>query len=141
MTRHLVPPRDGVEGNEIKRSARGYKLTYSGVVIMLSKKIREALVQVSRRSERVMSVKLSEGNTNLTVVSAYASQVECEDVEKDKFWKELDQEINFVSKNENTIIGGDLNEHVGQDLERVERWHGGWSVGERNPEGRRFWIS
>ena len=40
--------------------------------------------------------------------------------------------------NEKIIIGGDLNGHVGQDLEGIERWHGGWNVGERNPEGQRI---
>ena len=79
-----------MEGKKSKDLAGGHKLIYNddmgknGVAIILSKKIKETLIQVSRRSEGVMSVKLSEGNTNLTVVSAYAPQVGCEDAE-DKF--------------------------------------------------------
>ena len=132
------------KGKKSKELAGGHKLIYNGdsgrngVAIVLSKDIREALVQVNRRSERVMSIKLSEGNTTLTVISAYAPQVGCEEEEKDQFWRELEDELNVVPREEWALIGGDLNGHVGQDRSGVERWHGGWSVGERNAEGQRI---
>ena len=58
---------------------------------------------------------------NLTVINAYAPQVGCEEDEKDLFWEELDQEVYSVPLNEKVIVGGDLNGHVGQEREGVER--------------------
>lgn len=132
------------KGKKSKDLAGGHKLIYSGdtgkngVAIVLSKDIRDKLVQVKRRSERVMNIKLSEGKTTLSVISAYAPQVGCEEADKDQFWSELEDELNSVPENEKAIIGADLNGHVGRDRRGVERWHGGWSVGERNAEGQRI---
>ena len=131
-------------GKKSKDLAGGHKLIYNGqtgkngVAIVLAKDIRETLVQVKRRSERVMSIKMSEGKTTVTVISVYAPQVGCEEAEKDQFWSELEEELNSIPGNEKAIIGGDLNRHVGRDRSGVERWHGGWSVGERNAEGQRI---
>ena len=107
--------------------ACGSKLIYkgdtgrNGVAIVQSKNIRETLVKVSRRSERVVSVTLNEGNTNLIVISTYAPQVGCEEIKKEQFWNELDQELNSVPLEDRVILGGDLNEYVGVDWEGVER--------------------
>ena len=115
------------KGKKSKDLAGGHKLIYNGdsgrngVTLVLSKDIREALVQVNRRSERVMSIKLCEGKTTLTVISAYAPQVGCEEDEKDQFWRELEEELNEVPREERVLIGGDLNGHVGQDRSGVER--------------------
>ena len=90
------------KGEKSKDLAGGHKLIYigetgrNGVAIVLSNDIRGKLVQVNRKSERVISVKLSERKTNLTVISAYAPQVGCEDIEKDQFWTELEEEVNLV---------------------------------------------
>jgi exonuclease III len=132
------------KGNKSKDLAGGHKLLYSGqtgrngVAIVLAKEIRETLVQVTRRSERMMSVKLGMGKSILTVISAYAPQSGCEEEEKDKFWRELEEEFNTIPGNEKAIIGGDLNGHVGTDRRGLERWHGGWGYGEKNAEGQRI---
>jgi exonuclease III len=55
------------KGNKSKDLAGGHKLLYSGqagrnrVVIVLAKEIRETLVQVTKKGERIMSVKLGMG--------------------------------------------------------------------------------
>ena len=61
-----------------------------------------------------------------------------DDIKKDQFWIEVDEEINAAPKNEKVIIGGDLNGHIGQEQNGVERWHGRWSVGMRNAGGQRI---
>ena len=85
-----------------------------------------------------MSLKLSEGETAINIISAYAPHTGCEEEEKDEFWRELDEELNSTPDNEKTIIGGDLNGHVGEGRRGVERWHGGQSIGQRNFEGQRI---
>ena len=47
-------------------------------------------MSVSRTNDRVMSVKL--GN----VIRAYASQVGCEEEEKETFWRQMDQELRAI---------------------------------------------
>ena len=36
------------------------------------------------------------------------------------------------------ILAGDLNRHVRQSRQGIERWHGGWVIGEKNSEGQRI---
>ena len=132
------------KGNKARELGDGCKLLYSGanaqgrngVGIALSKDLKDSLVSVARRSDRVMSVKLCL-NEMINVVCAYAPQVGCEDEEKIAFWEQLDEELRNIPEGEKVIVGGDLNGHVGVNREGIERVHGGWGVGERNEEGER----
>ena len=90
------------KGNKAKELAGGHKLLYSGnnagrngVAVILLVNIRENLIGVERRSDRVMSIKLRLDDTTLNVISAYAPQVGCLDEEKDWFWDEVDQVLYF----------------------------------------------
>ena len=129
--------------NKSKDLADGHKLIYGGktgrnvVGTVLSKNIRDSLVEVHRRCERVMSVKLNMGNTHVIVISAHAPKMGCDDAMKDQFWTEVDQEMRGAEINKKVVIGGDRNGHVGRNR-GGERWHGGWSVGQRNPKGQRI---
>lgn len=38
-----------------------------------------------------------------------------------------------------TISGGDLNEHVKKENQRVDRVNGGWVFGVWNKAGKKFW--
>ena len=40
-----------------------------------------------------------------------------------------------VPHKEKRVLAGDLNGHVGESQIGFERWHGGFSAGERNEEG------
>ena len=57
--------------------------------MVLSENIRDTHVQVNTRSDRVISVKLSEGNTNLTG----SIQVRYDEEKKDNFWIVLDEVV------------------------------------------------
>ena len=132
------------KGNKAKELAGGHKLLYSGnnagrngVAVILLVNIRENLIGVERRSDRVMSIKLRLDDTTLNVISAYAPQVGCLDEEKDQFWDEVDQVLYLIPQ-EKVILAGDLNRHVGQSREGIKRWHGGWGIGEKNSDGQRI---
>jgi len=43
----------------------------------------------------------------------YASQVGCE--ESEKFWQEINEVMEGIPENEDAVIGGDMNGHVGNE--------------------------
>ena len=116
------------KGNKAKELAGGNKLLYSGnnagrngVAVILLVNIREILIGVERRSDRVMSIKLRLDDTTLNVLSAYAPQIGCLEEEKDQFWDEVDQALYLIPQEEKVILAGDLNGHVGQSREGIKR--------------------
>lgn len=133
------------KGNKARELGGNCKLLYSGtdergrngVGIVLHKELKDSLVSVSRRNDRLMSVKLGLGETVVNIICAYAPQVGCEEEEKETFWRQMDQELRSIPEGERVIVGGDLNGHVGMSRDEIERIHGGWGVGERNEEGER----
>ena len=104
----------------------------------MAKELKNNVLEVKRRNDRLMKMKIVLDGEVLNVMSAYAPQVGCTEEEKDDFWRHLDEEVLTVPRNESLVIGGDLNGHIGQDNMNVDRIHGGWAVGERNPEGDRI---
>ncbi len=134
------------KGNKSREIGEGCKLLYSGannqgrngVGIILDREWREDLVQVERRSDRIMSVKIAVGKFNLYIICAYAPQVGCTAEEKDEFWQQLEMEQQAISQEERVIIGGDLNGHLGRERRTLLRVHGGWGIGELNEEGERI---
>ena len=83
-----------------------------------------------------MRVKLSLGQT-VNILSAYASQVRCEEEEKERCWGELDEELSLIPDREKLILGDDLNGQVETQNEAIEWIYGVWGIGERNQEGDR----
>ena len=75
------------------------------------------------------------GDLILNVISAYAPQIGRSDVDKRRFWDDLEDMIRGVPINEKLFIGGDLNGHVGTTREGFEKVHGGFGYGNRNQEG------
>ena len=71
----------------------------------------------------------------LNIVSAYAPQVNNSIEEKNDFWKDLDDLIESISKEEKIVLGADLDGHVGKgnigDEEIMERY----GAGTINKEG------
>ncbi|XP_026680785.1 uncharacterized protein LOC113468216 [Diaphorina citri] len=86
----------------------------NGVGIVLDKDMKTKVTNVSRRSDRVMSVKLQLEDKELNIVCAYAPQVGCEDEEKDDFWMDIEREIVSIPTEERVFFGGDLNGHIGK---------------------------
>ena len=67
-------------------------------------------------------MKLSLGQT-VNLLSVYAHQVWCEEEEKERFWRELDEELSLIPDEEKFILGGDLDGNVGTGNEGIE-WLG-----------------
>ena len=87
--------------NKAKELGGGCKLLRSGANehgrnvegIVISKDLKEDLISVSKRSDRVMSIKLGVEETVVNIICAYAPQVFCTEEEKETFWEQMDQEL------------------------------------------------
>lgn len=76
----------------------GFKLWYSGSVkakngvgILVVKDLAEQVVEVRRKSDRIMVIKVLVGSVFVNVVSAYAPQVGLPEETKKLFWEDLDE--------------------------------------------------
>jgi len=49
----------------------------------------------------------------------------------------MDEVMQGIPENEDTVIGGDMNEHVGSERGEYKRVHGGYGFGQRNEAGEK----
>ena len=89
-----------------------------------------------RVSDKVVSVKLEIEGVIINVVSAYAPQVGCGREEKESFWKELDEVVETIPRQERVVVGADFNGHVGEGNRGDEAVMGRHGYKERNAEGQ-----
>ena len=71
----------------------GFKRTANGVGILIEKELVEQVVEVRRKSDRIMSVKLVVGSEMFNVVSVYAPQIGLDEDIKRLFWEDLNKVI------------------------------------------------
>ena len=81
----------------------GYKQWYlgsnkgkNGVGILVDKELVDSVVEVSRKSYRIMAIKVVVGSMTLNVVSVYAPQIGLSDEVKKRFWEDLDMIVHDV---------------------------------------------
>jgi len=58
--------------------------------------------------------------------------------EKDSFWDQMISVTTAIPASELIVVGGDLNGHVGTNVDGYDGVHGGYGFGERNADGE--WI-
>uniref|UniRef100_A0A914WAH4 Endonuclease/exonuclease/phosphatase domain-containing protein n=1 Tax=Plectus sambesii TaxID=2011161 RepID=A0A914WAH4_9BILA len=124
------------KGSKARDLGEGYKLYFNGTTsnrngigVIVSEKFRDYVTEVSRVSDRLMSIKIDTGPTTLRVVSCYAPQTGCPDADKDAFWLSVDAHIHSCGANEHLLLGGDLNGHVGDARDGYDHFHGGNGFG------------
>ena len=83
------------KGNKAREIGEGYKLYYSGastarngVGIILHSEWQDKILEVKRKSDRVMSIKLVVGKHMLNIISA--PQTGCSQEEKEHFYEEME---------------------------------------------------
>uniref|UniRef100_A0A914XGR0 Craniofacial development protein 2 n=1 Tax=Plectus sambesii TaxID=2011161 RepID=A0A914XGR0_9BILA len=76
---------------------------------------------------------MKEGLVN--IVSAYAPQTGCSSEEKADFWQLLNGMMQSVSAEEQVLVLGDLNGHLGMARSGYKQVHGGYAISNRNQEG------
>ncbi|XP_037787799.1 craniofacial development protein 2-like [Penaeus monodon] len=131
-------------GEKAKEIGNGYKLFYygmnnrrNGVGIILDPEMKKNVLEVNRKSDRLMRVKIQVENTIINIVSAYASQTGCEEEEKEEFWDNLGCVIQNIPPLEVMWVGGDLNGH-GEGNTGSSECMGRHGVGIRNDDGDRI---
>ena len=83
-------------------------------------------------SVTVIAVDLVIGEQIIKVVSCYAPQAGRSQIEKVEFWRQVEGVIMNTDINQEVIVGGDMNGHVGQVANGFHVAHGNFGYGTRN---------
>ncbi|XP_071709338.1 uncharacterized protein [Rutidosis leptorrhynchoides] len=127
--------RGAVKIKDYKLWFSGSRVARNGFGIIIGPPHNENVVDVSRRCDRIMSVKLVIQKVTYTVISAYAPHAGLGAAEKRHFWDSLDEVVRMCPPDHRLLIGGDLNGHIGTNFEGYPGVHGGFGYGVRNEEG------
>ena len=112
---------------------KGGKEGQNGVGIVVREEWVGSIVRVMRASEKLTASKRALEDELVTFVSVYAPQVGRPQEEKDEFYDEL---YRFIGQLKGKyVVLGDMNGHVGRDMDGFEGVHGGNGFGDRNAEG------
>ena len=124
-----------------------YTLIYSGceqgtakygVAILVGPRLSRSVKSVKLINERIMRITLQLKRGRLHILQVYAPQQGLTNQDKDKFYEELQDEVELLPDNENVIIMGDLNGRVGCERTNVENVVGPFGETTRNYDGERL---
>ncbi|KAJ7942760.1 Retrovirus-related Pol polyprotein LINE-1 [Quillaja saponaria] len=107
----------------------------NGVAIIVDGNLKDEVVEIKRKSDRIILVKLMIDEETFNIISAYALQIGLDESTKKAFWEDLEEIIQGVPLGEKLFIGADLNGHVGSTNEGFELVHGGYGYGVKNEGG------
>ena len=107
----------------------------SGVGILVAERWIEKVIEVKRINERLMVLRVAIGKSVLYLVSVYAPQVGRSMNVKEEFFINLGAVLSTIKEGERLVVCGDLNGHVGKEVDGFEGVHGGYGFGNRNVEG------
>jgi hypothetical protein len=107
----------------------------SGVGILVAKSWIEHVIEVKRINQRMMVLRIRIGKSVLNLVSVYAPQVGRAMNEKEEFFIQLGAVLSAIKEDECLIVCGDMNGHVGKEVDGFDKVHGGHGFGSRNLEG------
>ena len=113
-----------------------------GVGVLVKEELCEKVVEVGRKSDRVMMVVMALEEEVVRIICVYGRQSGRTGAEKEHFYDDLRSEWDLHNMGELVLDMGDFNGHVGKQVEGYEGVHGGNGIGERNVEGKmllEFW--
>ena len=131
-------------GKTDKKIYNDYRLLCSGsdngrhgVGFIVNPDIAKFIDTKEQIDERIsISIKLKEGG--LSLVQIYAPQQGRTAVEKEEFYRKLQQTVDRMKNGENLIINGDWNGHVGTERGGYQNIIGPQGIGNKNAEGDRI---
>jgi exonuclease III len=88
-----------------------------GVGVMVKEELMNKVVEVRRKSARVIVVVMVIVMVTVGVISGYAPQQGRMEEEKDQFYDDVSEEIGQAASDEFVMLLGDLNGHVGANAE------------------------
>ncbi|XP_071704172.1 uncharacterized protein [Rutidosis leptorrhynchoides] len=87
------------------------------------------------QSDRIMSFRLVIQEVTYTVISTYAPHAGLGEDVKRHFWESLDEVVRLCPSDHRLLIGGDLNGHIGTEVDGYVGVHGDFEYRVRNEEG------
>jgi len=110
----------------------------AGVGLLLSKKAADALTSIDCINERLLRARFNAGVTKLSVTVGYAPTEMASVLEKDEFYKQLDNILSSIPRHDMSLLLGDLNARVGKDVTAYPNVIGRHGMGEVNDNGQRL---
>ena len=101
-------------GNGYKLYFHGLGKKRNGIGIILKPVLTKGVIQVRRASDRVLEMKLEIAKEVVNVVTANAPQVGCVKEVKEECWKNMDEIVNDIPRDELAFVGADINGHIGE---------------------------
>ena len=126
---------------------RRYKLWFSGndagyvrVGILMKEEISKNVVEIKRKSDRVIAIALTLGKEVMRIICAYEPRSVRPEKEKVGFYDEMGSEWDLGSSSEIIVSLGDFNRHVGKCAEGFEGVQGEW-YWEKIQKEEDYWNS
>ena len=93
-----------VEGTGFKLWYTGIMSDKNGVGILIDKSLKDGVIDVRRQGDRIILVKLVDGDLTRNVISAYVPQVGLSESTKRQFWEDLDSMVSIVPIDEKLFL-------------------------------------
>ena len=84
-----------------------YFLRSNGVVIMVNKRVQNAVLGCNLKNDRMISVRLQGKPFNITVIQVYAPTSNIEEAEIERFYEDLQDLLELTPKKDALFIIGD----------------------------------
>jgi len=111
-------------------------LRRNGVVIMVNKRVRNAVLGNNLKNDRMISVRFQGKPFNITGIQVYASTSNAKEAEVERFYEDLQDLLELTPKKDVLFIIGDWNARVGsQETCGVT---GKFGLGIQNEAGQRL---
>ena len=115
---------------------RQESLRRNGVVIMVNKRVRNAVLGCNLKNDRMISVHLPGKLFNITVIQVYAPTSNTEETEVKWFYEDLQDLLELTPKKDVLFILGDWNAKVGS--QETPGVRGNFGLGMQNEAGQRL---
>ena len=99
--------------------------------VIINKQLLENVVEVRRKGDRILLVKLILGREIFNVISVYAPQIKLDESTKCQVWEDLYEIVKGIAIREKLFIGGDLNGYVGTSRYGFDSIHGEFDFGKK----------
>ena len=102
---------------------------------MVKERLCEKVVEVQRKSDRVMTVVMVLEEEVVRIINVFRLQSVRTCAEKERFYDDLEREWDLHSVGDLVLGMGEFNGNVGKQIEGYQGVHGGNGIGERKVEG------
>ena len=95
-------------------------MTINGVVLIVNKRVRNAVLGSNLKNNRMISVRFQGKPFNITIIQVYAQTRNIEEAEVERFYEDLQDLLELTPKKDVFFIIGNWNAKVGdQEIPRI----------------------